>query len=278
MTWTNWLLGSGYEWLHLGLRWFHVLAGIFWIGQTALFGWLDTRFRVEGGAGDSPDEGVWMIHSGGFYRVHKEGRPERLPGQVHWFRWEAALTWLSGVSLLVVVYYLGGVLVEPGGAGRGLAVSVGLGALALAWVAYDAIWMSRLARSERLAAGLCLGLLIALAYALSTVLSGRAAYIHVGAAMGTIMAANVWMRILPAQRQLVAAVESGSAPDAALAGRAKQRSKHNTFLAVPLVFLMISSHFPTTSYGHRWNWLMLAVFLGLGFVARWLLDRHEANP
>lgn len=262
-------------WLHLLTRWFHVVVGVLWIGQTALFGWMDRNLEpLPEGERDERVEGrLWMIHSGGFYKVEKQRLvPEALPGTLHWFKWEAALTWLSGVLLLTLVYYLGSALVEIGSSVTPTtALLVGLGTLAGGWFAYDALWISPLARHERLATAVSFALVVVVAWGLTRVLSGRAAYIHVGALFGTIMAANVWMRILPAQHQLVAATATGSPADATLAARAKQRSKHNTFLAFPLLFLMISSHFPTQSYGHRWNWAILAGFVLLGWAARKLM-------
>lgn len=265
------------EWLNLALRWFHVVAAIFWIGQTALFTWLDTRMRVE----RQPDgtERVWMVHSGGFYRVDKIAVPEQIPRLLHWFRWEAALTWLSGLALLTVVYYHGGLMVEQGSATSvWLASGIGVATLILGWVVYDFLWISPLAKREGLATAISVALLVAIAWGLTEVLPGRAAYIHVGALMGTIMTANVWLRILPGQRKMIAAIEAGRPPDLTLALRAKQRSRHNTFMALPVIFIMISSHFPTASYGHRLNWLMLAFFLAVGFFARWLLNRWESRP
>lgn len=259
------------EWLHLLTRWFHVVVGIMWIGQTYLFGWMDSSLEA---VDDEELEGrLWMIHSGGFYRVEKQKlAPRKLPDVLHWFKWEAGLTWLSGFLLLWVVYYTGGALVEYGsGTSVAAATAVGLGSLAVGWMAYDALWMALGERREGLGIVLCFVAVVALAWGLTQILSGRAAFIHVGALFGTIMAANVFMRILPGQRQLVAAAERGERPDATLAWRAKQRSKHNTYMSVPLIFIMISSHFPATSYGHKYNWAMLGLFVLLGWAGRRLM-------
>ena len=235
-----------------------------WIGQTAFFSWLDARMRVEA---DAEGAEVWMVHSGGLYRVEKHAAPRRMPRQLHWFKWEAATSWVSGLSLLVLVYYLGGGMSEPGGAlGEGQQIGLGLATLVLAWPVYD-LAAKRLERAGATAGLLGLAAIAALAWGLDRGMSGRAAYLHVGATLGTLMAANVWMRILPAQRRMVSAIEGGSAPDPALAERAKRRSGHNTFLALPVIFIMISSHFPAT-YGSRLAWLLLAGLTLVGFIAR----------
>ncbi len=259
------------EWLHLLIRWFHVVVGIMWIGQTYLFSWMDSHLEE---VDDEDLEGrLWMIHSGGFYRVEKQKlAPSKMPAVLHWFKWEAGLTWISGFLLLWVVYYTGGVLVEYGSdTSVAAATAIGIGTLVGGWIVYDAFWMSPLGRREGLGMVLCFLLVVAIAWGLTQILSGRAAYIHVGGLFGTIMAANVWLRILPGQRQLVAAAEAGTPPDATLAKRATQRSKHNGFMSVPLIFIMISSHFPTASYGHKYNWAMLGVFVLLGWLGRKLM-------
>ena len=266
-----------HEWLHLGLRWFHVVVGVLWIGQTAFFSWLDSRMRVEADA--EGRQRVWMVHSGGFYLVEKQTgqtRPGGVPPTLHWFRWEAAASWVSGVLLLVLVYYLGGAMVDMDSPVTvTAAIGIGAAVLVLGWLFYDRLWMTSLEHREGLGTVLSLAALVAVTFGLTEVMSGRAAYVHIGALLGTVMAANVWMRILPAQRRMVRALEVGDAPDPSLTARAKQRSGHNTFMAVPLIFIMVSSHFPTTSYGHRWNWLMLMLFVLVGFGARSLMNAWE---
>lgn len=260
------------EWLNLFLRWFHVVAGVLWIGQTAFFSWLDTRMKLE--ADPETGEQVWMVHSGGFYQVKKLKAPASDPKVLHWFKWEAAFTWLSGMLLLGVVYHAGGLMVEYGSEmSSGRAASVGTGALIIGWLVYDLLWKSPLGRHVAVANLISFGLLIAAAYGMSQVMSGRAAYIHTGALMGTLMTLNVWMRILPGQRRMVEAVKAGRAPDMSYAVQAKSRSTHNTFMAVPLIFIMISNHFPTASYGRSDRWTMLVAFVLLGFAARWLMNR-----
>jgi uncharacterized membrane protein len=256
------------EWLNLLLRWFHVFAGILWIGQTWLFTWFEAHFEPPPLPGGAAGE-LWMVHSGGLYKVEKHEAPKVFPRTLHWFRWEAALTWMSGMGLLLLVYYAGGLLVDDRVAEISLATAaaIGLGVLIVSWFAYDALCHTRLGRSELGLAFTGFLLIVGLAFGLTRVLSGRAAYMHVGAVLGTLMAANVWVRILPAQRRMIALAGGGSGGGSALGAQAKLRSKHNTFMVVPLVFIMLSSHFPTISYGHRYNWLMLGVFVLIGWAA-----------
>jgi uncharacterized membrane protein len=257
------------EWLNLAVRWLHVFAGILWVGQTYFFTWLDGRLTEEEQAGSeaaNPVGQVWMVHSGGFYLVEKQMFAKMLPRKLHWFRWEAAVTWASGMILLGIVYYLGGALVDDSVANIRVAtgIGIGLGLLVVAWVVYDLMWQSPLGKSETLGAAIAFLLVVCVSFGLTRLLSGRAAYIHVGAMLGTIMAGNVWLRILPAQRQMIAAAQEGKKPDLTLAARAKLRSKHNTYMAVPVVFIMVSNHFPTATYGHRYNWAVLAVLVLVG--------------
>ncbi len=251
------------EWLNLALRWFHVFAGILWIGSTYYFTWLDGRLRDL-----AENKGqVWMVHSGGFYVVERKKQLEDLDRKLHWFRWEALFTWVSGVFLLALVYYMGGALVDVDRThiGPGLAHGIGTGALIGGWIVYDLLWISPIGKHEQVGVALCYLLLVGVIYGLWQTLATRAAYIHVGAMMGTIMTANVWMRILPAQRRLLAAMKEGREPDQALADRSKQRSKHNTFMIVPVVLTMISNHYPVSTYGSDHGWIVLAVLVLVGW-------------
>jgi uncharacterized membrane protein len=268
------------EWLNLFVRWFHVFAGILWIGQTWFFTWLDGALRASeaaaspagasrAGVREDPPR-VWLVHSGGFYTVEKPA-VTGVPPRLHWSRWEAALTWLSGMALLVIVYYAGGILVDASVAdiSPGAGVAIGLGLLVLSWLVYDGMWRSPVGRSETVFAALSFLMLVAVAYGLTKVFSSRAAYMHVGAMLGTLMAANVWLRIIPAQRQMVAALESGGRLDPALGARAKLRTKHNTYMVLPVVLIMISNHFPVATYGSRYNWLVLGALVLVGWAAAW---------
>jgi uncharacterized membrane protein len=242
-----------------------------WVGQTYYFTWLDGQFgKLEKrAAADGTVSVVWMVHSGGFYTVEKQKSLGVRPDQVHWFRWEALMTWLGGMVLLVLVYYLGNGLIDPDVAdiSKQAGIAIGLGALAVGWLIYDVAVRSPLAKSQAAFAVFGLAMTGAAAWGLIHVFSGRAAYIHMGAIFGTIMTANVWFRILPAQRKMIAVAAAGEKFDASLGAQAKLRSKHNTFLAVPVVFLMLSNHFPVATYGNRYGWQVLVALVLAGWVA-----------
>lgn len=266
------------EWLNLALRWIHVFAGIMWVGTTYYFTWLDARLTEEEKAvantGDTAQ--VWMVHSGGFYVVERRKVPDLFSRTLHWFRWEAGTTWLSGFALLILIYYLGGgALIDPDVKDLSLmsAIGVGIGAIVGGGLVYDVMMRSPLARNEKLFAAVAYVLIVVVSYGLSQLLSARAAYIHVGALFGTIMAANVWMHILPAQRRMIEALKGGKQPDQRFAAQAKLRSKQNTFMAVPVVFIMISSHFPGVTYGQRYNWLILSILILVGWIAAKFIRR-----
>ena len=266
------------EWLNLLFRWIHVFAGIMWVGTTYYFTWLDARLTEEEKAvantGVAPQ--VWMVHSGGFYAVEKRKAPDLASRTLHWFRWEAATTWLSGFALLVLIYYLGGgALIDPDvrEMSLGVAVAVGIGVIFACGFVYDVMMMSPLGRQERAFAAVAYVLIVGVAFGLTRVFSARAAYIHVGAIFGTIMAANVWMHILPAQKRMIAALNEGRKPDERLSAQAKLRSKQNTFMAVPVVFMMISNHFPGVTYGDRYNWIILSVLVLVGWIAAKFIRR-----
>ena len=266
------------EWLNLIFRWVHVFAGIMWVGTTYYFTWLDARLTEEEKAalntGVTPQ--VWMVHSGGFYVVVREKVPDLVSRTLHWFRWEAFTTWISGFALLVLIYYLGGgALIDPDVSelSIGVAVALGIGVILAGGFIYDVMMASPLRRNEKLFAVVAYVLIVAMSFGLTQIFSARAAYIHMGAMFGTIMAANVWMHILPAQKKMIAALNEGRKPDDALSAQAKLRSKQNTFMAVPVVFLMISNHFPGVTYGDRNHWIVLSVLVLAGWIAAKFIRR-----
>ena len=265
------------EWLSLIARWIHVFAGIMWVGTTYYFTWLDARLTEEEKAMRATGSAaqLWMVHSGGFYLVEKRKKPDELSRKLHWFRWEAGTTWLSGMALLIIIYYLGGgALVDRdvSNISIGAAVGVGVGALVFGWLIYDLLMISPLGRNEKLFAVVAYALVVGTTYGLSRLLSGRAVYIHMGAIFGTIMAANVWMRILPAQRKMIEAIKAGQKPDEKLAAQAKLRSKQNTYMAVPLVLLMISNHYGGNTTG-GFDWIHLVVLVPVGWLAAKFIRR-----
>src|SRR5687768_1033313 len=266
------------EWLNLILRWIHVFAGIMWVGTTYYFTWLDARLTEEekAAANTGTPAQIWMVHSGGFYVVEKRKVPDLVSRTLHWFRWEAGTTWLSGFGLMIIVYYLGGgALIDPDVWDLSLAaaVALGIGCLVAGGLVYDVMMMSPLGKNEKAFAVVGFVLIVIAAYGLTRIFSARAAYIHMGAIFGTIMAANVWMHILPAQKKMIAALKEGRKPDDRLSAQAKLRSKQNTFLAVPVVFLMISNHFPGVTYGDRNNWIILSVLVLAGWIAAKFIRR-----
>jgi uncharacterized membrane protein len=267
-----------HDWASLLLRWAHLVTGIAWIGASFYFNWLENHLQRQqqdpGIAGD-----LWAVHGGGFYYLKKFAvAPASLPPTLHWFKWEAYATWLTGFALLVVVYYwnASAYLLEAAGADSGIApaVAAGLGALFLSWLVYDLLCRSPLAAREALLGALIGGWFLLLAWSLDLLMSGRAAYMHVGAAIGTVMVANVFRVIIPAQKELVRAVEEGRAPDASQGVRALQRSRHNNYFTLPVLFIMISAHYPAT-YGHARAWLVLALLSAAGVLIRHYFNRRH---
>jgi uncharacterized membrane protein len=255
------------ELLDLSFRWLHVIAGILWIGNSMLFNWLD-RSLLPPADGRADTQGqIWLLHSGGFYDVRKELDGWDRARPLHWFKWQAYTTWISGFVLLVLVYYLAGgaLLVAPGEGAlpHGWGVAVGIGVLVVGWVVYDRAVAPLLRSAGGWAAVVGLALVMALAWGLGQLFTGRAAWLHVGALLGTMMAANVGHHIMPSQRKLVDAVERGERPEQGYADRAKERSIHNNYITYPVVVLMLSSHFPAF-YGHPQSWLLLGVIVAGG--------------
>jgi len=266
------------EWLNLALRWLHLVAGIAWIGGSFHFIGLDMRLRKP--APDKVQEGVtgedWAVHGGGFYHSQKyQVAPSNMPSELHWTKWESYVTWISGFALLVLVYYIGAqtYLIDPAKAKlrESDAIALGLSALVAGWFFYDTICRSPLGRSNRLVGLIWFAFLVLAAIFLNSLFNARAAYMHIGAMIGTSMVANVFFVIIPNQRKVVAALVAGREPDPALGAAAKQRSLHNNYMTLPVLFIMISHHYPMT-YGAQRPWIVLSL-LGLTGVA----VRHVFN-
>ena len=262
------------EWLNLALRWLHLTAGIAWIGSSFYFVWLDNHLKAPAD-GEASGE-LWSVHGGGFYHNQKyQVAPSQMPDQLHWFKWEAYFTWISGFSLLVLIYYVGAqtYLIDPAKAALSpiAAIGIGLAAQVLGWLIYDGLCRSPL-KSSNLVLGIWwFIILLFAAVALDSLFNSRAAYLHVGAMIGTVMVANVFFIIIPNQRKVVADLIAGRTPDPALGAAAKLRSLHNNYMTLPVLFIMISHHYPMT-YGAQRPWLVLAL-LGLTGVA----VRHVFN-
>ncbi|MBI3230030.1 MAG: urate hydroxylase PuuD [Burkholderiales bacterium] len=280
------LLSYALDWFNLLLRWLHMITGIAWIGASFYFVWLDNSIRPPEKDSDLAKKGVsghlWAVHGGGFYNPQKYlVAPSELPPELHWFKWEAYSTWLSGFALLTVVYYFNAqaMIIDKSVADISsvAAIGIGLGSLLAGWTVYDLLCRSKLGQNELAFGVVVYLLLVGAAFGLSQVFSGRAAYIHVGAIIGTIMVGNVLMLIIPGQRKLVEAMRAGQKPDPIHGIRGKQRSVHNNYFTLPILFIMISNHFGMT-YNHRYSWLVLAAIMAAGVLIRHFFNlRHKGR-
>ncbi|GAB3111960.1 urate hydroxylase PuuD [Aestuariicella hydrocarbonica] len=270
------------DWLQLVLRWTHMITGIAWIGASFYFVWLDNHLQTAPQWQQARGIGgeLWAIHGGGVYEVGKYRKgPEQMPDTLHWFKWEAYTTWISGMLLLAAVYYLGAdaYLIDRRVADLSAPAAIGLGLafIVLGWFIYDVLCNSRVANHTALLSSLLLLMLVASSYALTHLFSGRGAYIHIGAMIGTMMVGNVFAVIMPSQRALVSAIEQGGEVDPSWGAKAKLRSTHNTYLTLPLLFIMISNHYPMT-YGHEYNWLILLAITAItACVRQFFVLRHK---
>jgi uncharacterized membrane protein len=265
---------QAFELLDLLVRWTHVIAGIMWVGNSLLFNWLDRILEPSPRRAEGIQGNTWLIHSGGFYSIEKTLLVgQQLPRPLHWFKWQAYTTWISGAVLLVVVYYWGGraLLVDDATVSQRAAIAVAVGSIIASWAVYEFLWRFVGRRSAVLAGILSVLALVTLVVMLTRALSPRAAFLHVGAALGTIMAANVAMTVMPSQRALVKAVSEGRGVDPVTADAAKIRSIHNNYLAFPVIALMLSIHFPSL-YAHALNWLLMLVVIAGGAAVRHMLN------
>jgi uncharacterized membrane protein len=272
------------EWLQLLIRWVHVITGIAWIGASFYFIWLDNHLRAPPFVRDAPDAvggELWAIHGGGFYQVQKyRVAPPALPETLHWFKWEAYWTWLSGFALFVALYWWNAptYMIAPGAPVTApVAVAISALLLAVGWLFYDQLCRRLGFAHERVLGVLLVAFLALCAFALSHVFSGRAMFLQIGAMLGTMMAANVRFVIIPGQRQLVVAKREGRAPDAVYGLRGKQRSVHNNYFTLPVLLAMIVNHYPMT-YSAPHAWLVLAALMLLAAYVRHFFNlRHRGR-
>jgi uncharacterized membrane protein len=271
------------DWVEIFVRWLHVIAGIAWIGSSFYFVHLDLSLKQRPGLPERAYGEAWQVHGGGFYHMVKYlVAPSRMPDELTWFKWEAYATWLSGMGLLVIIYYFSAelYLIDPAVLALPVwaAVTISLAGLALGWVVYDQLCKSPLGRDDARLAAVGFVFLVLLAYLFTWLFSGRGAYMQMGALIGTMMVGNVAMNIIPNQKKVVAALLKGEQPDPALGASAKQRSMHNNYLTLPVLFVMISNHYPL-AFASRFNWLILAIVLVVGAIIRHFYNtRHKGLP
>lgn len=269
------------EWLNLIIRFAHLIVGIAWIGASFYFVWLDNH--LEKPPEEKAEKGIsgdlWAIHGGGFYEVAKyKLAPPKMPTTLHWFKWEAYTTWITGFLLLSLMFYVGAesYLIDPRvqELTQWQAIGLGLGSIVIGVGSYELLVRTKLKDHGLVLAVILFVIATALSYGLTQVFSARGAYMHMGAILGTIMAGNVFFGIMPSQRALVKAVEEGATPDAKYGLNAKLRSTHNTYITLPVLFIMISNHYPIT-YNHSANWLVLmAIILITAAVRQYFVLRH----
>jgi uncharacterized membrane protein len=271
------------DWAELLIRWLHVVAGIAWIGSSFYFIHLDLSLKQREHLPEQAFGDAWQVHGGGFYHMVKYlVAPKQMPDELTWFKWEAYATWLSGMALLAVVYYLAAELYLIDTHVMALApwqaVGLSLAGLVAGWIVYDGLCRSSIGDDDRWLLGLGFVFLVLAAYIFTQIFSARGAFMEMGALIGTMMVANVVMVIIPGQRKVVAALLKGETPDPAFGKRGKQRSLHNNFLTLPVVFVMIGNHYPFV-YATRWSWVILALVIVIGVVLRHFYNsRHKGLP
>ncbi|PYC47054.1 cysteine desulfurase [Litorivita pollutaquae] len=273
------------EWIEFAVRWVHVITAIAWIGSSFYFIALDLGLHRDRNLASGADGEEWQVHGGGFYHVQKYlVAPDAMPGDLIWFKWESYSTWLSGFALMFLVYYMGSefFLVDPAVADIAgwQAVLISLASLAFGWIAYDRICKSKFGDDNTRLMVLLYVILVAMAYFYTSVFSGRAALLHLGAFTGTIMSANVFFIIMPNQRIVVADLKAGRTPDAKYGKIAKQRSTHNNYLTLPVIFLMLSNHYPL-AFASEMNWLIASLVFLMGVTIRHYfntLHARKGNP
>ncbi|TNE64303.1 MAG: hypothetical protein EP335_07495 [Alphaproteobacteria bacterium] len=269
-------------WLNLAIRWLHFITGIAWIGSSFYFIWLDNHLEKPKEPKPGMSGELWSVHGGGFYHKQKYAvAPEQMPEKLHWFKWEAYFTWMSGFALLAVIYYYGAnlFLIDKSkmDLSQAQAIGISLGFLIGGWAVYDGMCRSPLGRNNKVFGIAWFGFMLAAAYALTHIFSDRGAFIHVGAMVGTAMACNVFMVIIPNQKKVVAALIKGEAPDPRLGQMGKQRSLHNNYMTLPVLLMMVSNHYPMV-FSNPNNWIVLAGLSLSGIAIRHFFNlRHKGN-
>ena len=261
-----------FEWLSFAIRWAHVVAGIAWIGSSFYFIALDLGLKKNPGLPEGVSGEEWQVHGGGFYRMQKYMvAPPELPEHLVWFKWESYSTWLTGFLMLVVIYYFGADLHLIDRAtwdvDAPMAITASVASLAVGWIIYDLLCKSPLGKSDTRLMVVLFGVLVAMAWAYTQLFTGRAAFLHLGAFTATIMSANVFFIIIPNQKIVVAEMKAGRTPPAHLGKQAKQRSLHNNYLTLPVIFFMLSNHYPL-AFATAWNWLIAALIFLIGVLIR----------
>ncbi|HSU28122.1 MAG TPA: urate hydroxylase PuuD [Chitinophagaceae bacterium] len=270
------------EWLNIAVRVMHITFGIAWIGASFYFVFLENALNRKDNLRDEIAGDLWAVHGGGFYYLEKyKVAPKTIPKSLHWFKYEAYFTWVSGIGLLFIIYYLNAsaMLVDPNvlKLSAAQAIAIGLGSFVVAWILYDLLCKSPLIRNPWLFALTGIIILTGFAYFYSHVFSGRAAFIHFGAMIGSIMVANVFFVIIPSQKAMVRAAKKGQMPDPSMGKKALFRSLHNNYFTLPVLFVMVSNHFPST-FGNKYQWLVLtAISLGSAGIKHWLNLREQGR-
>jgi uncharacterized membrane protein len=270
-----------WDWLAFAVRWLHVITGIAWIGSSFYFVALDLGLKKAPGMPVGAHGEEWQVHGGGFYHIQKYlVAPERLPEHLVWFKWESYATWLSGFAMLAIVYYAGAELflidrtVMP--MSVPVAIIVSLLSLSLGWLLYDNLCKSRLAENPTTLMLLLFAILVAMAWGYTQIFSGRAALLHLGAFTATIMTANVFFIIIPNQEIVVADLKAGRTPDPKYGKIAKLRSTHNNYLTLPVLFLMLSNHYPLV-FATEWNWVIASLVFLMGVTIRHYFNTRHAK-
>ncbi len=270
-----------WEWLNFAVRWTHVITAIAWIGSSFYFIALDLSLKKRESLPDGAHGDTWQVHGGGFYHMVKYNvAPAKMPEELTWFKWESYATWITGFFLLCVLYYGSSELFLIDRAVADIAawqaIAIGIAGLVVGWIVYDLLCKSALGSNEYVLYAVLFAFIVAIGWGFTQVFSGRGAFIHTGALIATIMSANVVMIIIPNQKKVVASLLKGDKPDPAYGKQAKQRSMHNNYLTLPVLFLMLSNHYPL-AYATQYNWIIIALVLMMGVSIRHFFNSHHAG-